>query len=709
MRRLAFFFLLCSSLLPSVVAQVSPFTFRGESGVIGRHIAVLEDSTNALPIARIHRYGTFTPAANEIPNMQLSASDFWLRFSITNVSESTHQLLVIEYPTLQVCELYVAAGNGFSRQSLSDSVKFDARKYQHQDFVFDLQVPKQETRTYYLHVKSTEQMILPIIVGSPQKVAESMLTRDLLWGVFIGLMLVMILYNLFIYLSTRDRSYLFYVLYIASIALTQTTLSGYTYRFIFADYPELFHKGIVIFPALSGIAAMLFLREFLHTKFSVPRLNKLFPIGITLYSIAILLRLIGLDQLSYRAIDISALVTMVIMYTVAIRVSVQGYRPAKLFLVAWTIFFAGLVLFILRNLGVLPYNDWTSYTMQAGIALEVTLLSLALADKINILKREKEASQAVALEAAQENERIIREQNVVLEVKVEERTYALQETLENLKQTQTQLVESEKMASLGQLTAGIAHEINNPINFVTSNVTPLRRDVDQLLEVIEKIEAVSGSDASPEQKRREIEEYKEELDFDYLKTEISHLLKGIHEGATRTAGIVKGLRVFSRLDEDDLKKVDVNEGLDSTLVIVNNLLNNRIVIEKNFGNLPLIECYPGKLNQVFLNILSNAIHAINAKFGEEAGGKIVIATTAADDVVRVSIRDNGTGMDEITKKKIYEPFFTTKEVGEGTGLGMSITYNTIKKHHGRILLDSEPGEGAEFILELPVVHQVELA
>jgi hypothetical protein len=341
--------------------------------------------------------------------------------------------------------------------------------------------------------------------------------------------------------------------------------------------------------------------------------------------------------------------------------------------------------------------------MQAGTAFEVTLLSLALADRINIFKAEKERSQEETVKALQENERIIREQNVMLEQKVEERTHELNESLDDLKQTQSQLVESEKMASLGQLTAGIAHEINNPINFVTSNVNPLKRDVEMILEAMAKIEEISLSDAPTAEKKRQIEEYKEELDFDYLTLEVRHLIKGIYEGASRTAEIVKGLKIFSRLDEDDLKRTNINEGLESTMVIANNLLNNRIKVTKEYSELPLVECYAGKLNQVFLNIISNAIYAIDKQFGTEEGGEIKISTQSDDENIYIKIKDNGVGMSEPTIKKIFEPFFTTKEVGEGTGLGMSIAYNTIKKHNGNITVNSEPGKGTEFILQIPIV------
>jgi signal transduction histidine kinase len=339
--------------------------------------------------------------------------------------------------------------------------------------------------------------------------------------------------------------------------------------------------------------------------------------------------------------------------------------------------------------------------MESGIAFEVTLLSLALADKINILKDEREAFQLESLAAAKENERIIQEQNVVLEVKVKERTLALNDTLDDLRSAQARLVESEKMASLGQLTAGIAHEINNPINFVTSNVSPLQRDVAMVFDAVESIENIGLSALPVAEKKQQIAAYKEDLDFDYLKTEIQQLLKGIYDGASRTAEIVKGLQVFSRLDEGDLKMANINDGIDSSIVILNNLLD-KIMLVKHYGDLPLVECYPGKLNQVFLNIISNAIYATNKKYGDEPGGRIIISTSVLGNNVLISIKDNGIGMNAGTINKVFDPFFTTKDVGEGTGLGMSISYSTIKKHFGELTVASSPGNGAEFIIQLPV-------
>jgi signal transduction histidine kinase len=683
--------------------------FKGENLVIGKDVAILEDTSNRLSIDDVRKSTAFVPSKSPVPNLQLSKSNFWLRFTIKNESPSRQMLLSLDYPTLDICEFYYPANGAYWEEKLSDHNNFDQRKYKHQDFIFDINSKPDSAETYYLKVQSGQEMVIPIVLGTPQKIAESKLTNDILWGCLIGILLVMMLYNTFVYVSTKDISYLYYVSYTLFIGLTQTTLSGYTYRFLFPHSPALFNNCIIIFPALAGISLMLFSQAFLGIKERMPTMGYIFKIVIAFYVIAIAIRLSGHALIAYRAIDISALCLSVSIYVAVIRLSIKGFRPAKFFVLAWTIFLAGLVLFVMRNLGVLAYNNFTNYTMQVGTAIEVTLLSLALADRINVFKAEKEKSQEETVFALKENERIIREQNVILELKVEERTHELNESLENVKQTQSQLVESEKMASLGQLTAGIAHEINNPINFVTSNINPLKRDVEMILDVMATIETVSQSDATDAEKKQKIADYKEEMDFDYLVVEIKHLIKGIHEGAARTAEIVKGLKIFSRLDEDDLKKTDINEGIESTLTIANNLLNGYVKVITEYGGLPLVECYSGKLNQVFLNIISNAVYAINKRFGDNQGGEIKISTISDGENVNITITDNGIGMTEEVRKKIFEPFFTTKEVGEGTGLGMSIAYNTIKKHNGQILFNSVLGEGTRFILKIPIIHDTKIA
>jgi PAS domain S-box-containing protein len=270
----------------------------------------------------------------------------------------------------------------------------------------------------------------------------------------------------------------------------------------------------------------------------------------------------------------------------------------------------------------------------------------------------------------------------------------LNTALNDLKKTQAQLIDSEKMASLGQLTAGVAHEINNPINFVSGNVKPLQRDIEDILSVLGHYDTIIeklGMDAD----FSEVEAFKKEIDFEFVLSEINHLLEGIGEGATRTAEIVKGLRNFSRMDEHELKLADINQGIDSTLLILHNKIKGRIEIIKEYGDFPDIMCYPGQLNQVFLNLLNNAQEAI------DGDGKIVIRTWKEGHQVKISIGDSGRGIPDRVKKKIFDPFYTTKEVGKGTGLGLSISFGIVEKHNGNIIVKSEPGKGAEFIVSIP--------
>lgn len=281
-----------------------------------------------------------------------------------------------------------------------------------------------------------------------------------------------------------------------------------------------------------------------------------------------------------------------------------------------------------------------------------------------------------------------------IENELNQKNYELKETLDNLKSTQAQLVDSEKMASLGQLTAGIAHEINNPINYVAGNISPLKLDLKDLKKLIAKFRELDDC-KNINDKIEEIKELRNELDIDFLFEEIDNLLKGIDEGAKRTKDIVSGLRIFSRLDESDFKQADIHEGIDSTLILLNNKLKNRIKVIKEFATMPKIECLPGKLNQVFMNILNNSAQAI------EGEGEILIKTKMIDDNVIISIKDNGPGIPEKVKKHIFEPFFTTKDVGSGTGLGLPITLGIIENHDGKIEVNSSPGEGSEFVITLP--------
>ncbi len=290
----------------------------------------------------------------------------------------------------------------------------------------------------------------------------------------------------------------------------------------------------------------------------------------------------------------------------------------------------------------------------------------------------------------EEGKEEVDKQHKLIEIKNKE----LNTLLDDLKEAQQQLVMSEKMASLGQLTAGVAHEINNPINFVSANVKPLKEDLADIIDSIYEYKRVI-KELGLEDAFAKAEEKNQQKDLEFTLTEVKELLKGIEDGAQRTSEIVKGLRNFSRLDQNVVKLACVNNGLDSTLTILHSSYKDTITINRDYAALPEIPCLPGEINQVFMNILSNAIHAIKGK------GRIDIKTTMDETFVIVKIKDSGCGMPKEVQDKIFEPFFTTKDVGKGTGLGLSISYGIIKKHRGSIDVVSTLDQGTEFIIKLP--------
>jgi hypothetical protein len=675
----------------------------------GSSLSIFVDTLGTWKIEDIAKSAPFTLQLSGEPNYQYTHLAVWGKLTLINQQELSNLAVEISNPQLDSIWFYIPKGDGFTEIITGDNFDYGNRPVDHQQFVFPVELPTDSALTVYFKVRSEEQLILPVHVGTVPAVQSSHSGSDAFIGLYLGIMLVMFFYNLFIWLSVRDKSYFFYIVYILGIAMAQAGLQGFSFKFLFSHWPEINKFSVVFFSTLTGIGAISFTRSFLHLKERLPVIHRSLYVFVGLYLLSVVVFLAGYSSFTYYLLDLCAFLLSFYALGFSIYLSLKKIRSARFFLLAWSFFIVGLFVYVGRNLGWLPNNFFTTHVLMMGSAVEAILLSIALADRINILKREKEESQAEALRISQENEKLVREQNVILEQKVKERTLALEQTnnelsttLSELKNTQTQLVNSEKMASLGQLTAGIAHEINNPINFVTSNIRPLRRDMNDLTEMIQKFEEIIPENAT--EIKDKLKAIKKEMDFDYLKEEINVLISGMEEGAFRTAEIVKGLRTFSRLDESDLKKVNINEGIDSTLILLNSSMGGRIELIRNYDEDALLECYPGKLNQVFMNILNNAIQAIHGKDGH-GSGKLTITTKSEGNVVKIGIRDTGPGMDEATKEKIFDPFFTTKPVGQGTGLGLSIVYSIIESHKGSIAIDTAPGRGTEFILTLPKLHK----
>ena len=665
--------------------------------------SIYEDQFSKLSAQEVLELDSFKINTQPSPNLGLTNSTFWINIKIKNDTPIRELLLGTNNTMIDTIELYeIVDGEVIYIETLGDYLAFNDRNYNAQSFLFDLDIAENETKEYLIKLNSWEQLVLPLFLGYKTSVFESNLLHDLIFGVFFGVMLVLILYNFFIFLTVKDNSYLFYVIYIFFITLTQASLNGYTLRFIFPASPYLSNISLIVFNCLAGLATVRFIQLFLKTKENIPKLNFGYYIIAGFYVLGIITIVLGLNQVSYRLMDMGGAFIALFSLFVAIKMSLNRSRYAKFFLLAWSMFLIGVILFVLKNAGILPSNNFTNHTMTIGISIEGIILSLALADRINVYKKER-------LEALEEKEKFVREQNVILEQKVKERTNELLKVNEELEaalnsvmEAQSKLLESEKMASLGQLTAGIAHEINNPINFVSSNIEPLKRDLKDIENLL--ILYASLDESNLKQKLKEIEAFKEEIELPYLKSELNEIITNIEEGARRTGDIVKGLKTFSRDDHKSKVPSDINKGIESSLTLVQNKLGS-IQVETDLKEIPQILCYPGKLNQVFMNIIINAIDAIKLKYENGEGGKLLISSyhEESNQSIVISFKDNGVGIPQNLVNKIYDPFFTTKDVGKGTGLGLSIVYKIIDNHKGQIILDTDEQVGTNFKFILPVV------
>ena len=616
-----------------------------------------------------------------------NATNAWVRLLVKNQTNEPLYLNFWGFGLTHI-DIFTQNENGtFSVRQTGTEQNYANRDLKRGNIVINI---GQSPQVVYIHLQSNLPLNSLVSLSALKPLANTYYERDTFNAICLGILIAMALYNLFLFFSVRESLYLYYFVYIM-MALWSVAEMNSTWRHFIGWGLGLGTRQLLI---ISGI---LFTMRFLNTRAKLSLGHKVLVTIIGLFCVGIVLDTLDWQPFSNQLFQVTALTCLLVLPSLGILAYRQGNKSALPYSIAWTILIVSAILGVLTTHGILPVNFWTRNIFPIGTCIETILLAFALAYRIKEYRDASEAAQKLAIQRLEENEKLVNEQNQVLEVRVAERTEDLQTTLSQLQSTESQLVQSEKMAALGELTAGIAHEINNPVNFISSSLVPLKRNLSTMDSLIQQYESLTA--ANFEEKIKEIKAFREEIDYNYTKEEIGLLTNSINDGATRTAEIVRGLRNFSRTDESEQKKASVNEGLESTLLLMQSAFKKKnIQLVQDLGNLPNIHCFAGQLNQVFMNILTNAIQAMPDK------GTITVNSFVdnSSNTIKVTIADTGKGMTEEVKTKIFQPFFTTKDVGEGTGLGLSISYGIIKKHDGQIDVESELGKGTVFVITLPI-------
>lgn len=706
MKKIVFFLLLIIKSYNCLAITDTLTVHENEITLINKpYFQQVDDHTGKLTIYDVLKNNDFQNGKSVLPSINMSNSVVWLKVVLRNKTQQPYIPISISSSVVDHFDMYYV-------KAISPSVvhiaaresNFNTGYFTSKATVINCTISPDSIKTIYLRIQSNSPGVVPIEFKSADIYWESGNSNKTAFGIFTGIVLIMIFYNLLLFFIVKDKSYLYYVSYVVFFSLSQAFIRGYSVNIF--NLSELNNYIIPITSILFWVSVLIFINEFLQLKNQYKNIYKYYSILYLTSVLPILFVIINYVNIAYIIITVNATVNSIVLLFIGTWLYRQGVKHAKFFMLAWGLFLVSILISVARNQGLLPYNDFTSNALLFGAVLDLLLFSIALADKINFYRAQTNQSQLFALQIARENERLITEQNILLENKVLERTKELLENnknltglVNNLKAAQSQLIETEKMASLGQLTAGIAHEINNPINFVRSNIKPLKLDFNDVFALLDKYTALEKKAEYKEMLKSAIE-FKNKIDLNFVKKEITDLLNGIEEGASRTTEIVQSLRAFSRTDEVELKLADVNKSILNTLVLLRSTIPYYIEITPVFDRIKPFNCYPGKLNQVFMNLIQNSIQAIKEK-KKHNKESILIATKDYPENVTIEITDTGIGMTDEIKQRMFDPFYTTKGVGEGTGLGLSIVFGIIEKHHGAIEVKSEQGKGTTFIIMLP--------
>ncbi|CCH54207.1 C4-dicarboxylate transport sensor protein dctB [Fibrisoma limi BUZ 3] len=644
----------------------------------------------------------FVPTQHELIKPYHRQLGYWLRVDITNETDEDLFLHFVyagtEYITVyEVADRQVLAVHHFG--TLQSEKTYT---YLKSNEVCPTQVRRGQTHTFYVYMQGVYTTAWPIFCRSTDNLLNYLHRTDLFYGLYYGFILIIIVYSLILYVRLRETDTLRYAIWVIFMGLQLALFRGHTNEFFWPSNPSI-ERYATVLAGITGLLHIPFTLSFLRLRQQSPLFYKI-GIGIfVLYAIGILINVVAvsLQERAGRQIDIVpqvALLEGIFSISAGVVTYRRGFRPALFYIIGNVVFFASIFVFLVYAAGRLPHSFWTYNSIHIGSGVEIILFTLALTYKVNLLKRQQEEAVREQLRLSEANERLVQEQNVMLESKVEQRTHELnrqkeelQHTLNQLKATQAQLVQREKMASLGELMAGIAHEIQNPLNFVNNFAELSVEMLDELTD--------------------ELQHDRQEAATSLIDDMKPNLQKIVHHGK-RADSIIKSMLEHSRSSSGTKQATDINALADEYLRLAyhgqrakDKSFNAELVMDLD-RNMGTVEVMPQEMARVLLNLYNNAFYAVAEKARQQPTGyqpQVRVSTYRDNGTIDVRVKDNGTGIPRELLNKIFQPFFTTKSTGQGTGLGLSLSYDIITNGHGgQMNVNTEAGLFTEFIISIPV-------
>jgi len=679
----AFFCLLAPP--ATVWAMPAPVVITPEHGsyFLAKHLELLEDPTTHLTITDIISWQNeprFTPSSTETPSFGFTTSAVWARFTVKNSLPRTMEyFLEIKYPLLDRIDLYIPSGpETFTVFKAGDSLPFKERTIQHKNTIFPVMLASGEEKTLYLRCETTSSLNLPIVLHSPACLAEEITMEQMLLGIYYGILLVMMIYNFFIYLGLKDSTYLYYVLFVFTYMLFQLSVNGMAFQYFWPEQIWWANNCTPLFIFLAYIFATQFTRNILDTPKNVPRIDAILRAGLVLSIIGSVLTLFIGYNLSIRLATLMSL-TVVALIVAGFICMIKGYRPARYYFLAWSVSMLGVTVYALKTFGILPHNFITHWGIQLGSAWEVILLSMGLADRFQLMKQEKEQMQTVYAreleEAHGELEKSFRDMEQFknsLETLLEERTADLSRVNENLSREAMDRQKAEARAEAAskaksQFLASMSHEIRTPMNAILG----------------------MANMASKLAETAKLRQY----------------LAVIQDSGKTLLALINDILDFSKIEAGRLDLECANFDLRETLESLADLFGKQaadkgleLLINVRGSTPCALKGDALRLRQILINLVNNAIKFTQA--GEVAVTAHAERLTDVAAILSFSVRDTGSGINHAQIRQLFSEYTqadsSTSRLYGGTGLGLAISKQLVTLMGGEISAESEPGKGSTF-------------